>query len=368
MTFDLQRTLMELAGHGEAGAGEAPTERMAGLIHRRRTARTAARAAIGAVAAGVLVLGGLEVAGRNELAPATPPATCGTDARALRSSAGGDLDGPAVIMVAGLEDSRVSGSTQTTLAGRRLDLTVGVRGNYVTPYLPSEAPQVVIAQDGTIVAALDAHDATFVGRTDELPDFLAGESTGDALTDYWLFRATGPLAASVFSVFSADLVACPTAEADPDGTLAAGEYDVYAYQDYVAPGGVRSRALVGPLSLGLVDSVAQPVVMPEGFPTGVPLVDGELIDATGDAGAGWAVTIRTDGTDGMSRAVRRLEAAGFADAGRSDDGAVLVGAVDVSGRYFDWAITLTDGSYDVTVGEESSDGRPGEVGYRISAR
>ncbi|WP_394552572.1 hypothetical protein ACDF64_17240 [Agromyces sp. MMS24-JH15] len=52
--------------------------------------------------------------------------------------------------------------------------------------------------------------------------------------------------------------------------------------------------------------------LPEGFPTEVPLVDGEIVAAAG-TGDGWVVTIRTDAADPVGDAVAALEAAGYVE-------------------------------------------------------
>lgn len=83
MNVDLRHTLHDVvdppAGHlpvaarGMSGADDLMVGALTGRIRRRRVVRTGGRAAIGVVAAGVLVAGGMELAGREAPAPADTP-------------------------------------------------------------------------------------------------------------------------------------------------------------------------------------------------------------------------------------------------------------------------------------------------------
>jgi hypothetical protein len=54
--------------------------------------------------------------------------------------------------------------------------------------------------------------------------------------------------------------------------------------------------------------------LPEGFPTSVPLIDGDITVAAGAGGAdGWVVVIRSSASDPVAEAASALEGAGFAE-------------------------------------------------------
>jgi hypothetical protein len=51
--------------------------------------------------------------------------------------------------------------------------------------------------------------------------------------------------------------------------------------------------------------------LPANFPKAVPLVDGDVVVARGDANDGWSATITPDSKGGFARAASALEEAGF---------------------------------------------------------
>lgn len=89
--------------------------------------------------------------------------------------------------------------------------------------------------------------------------------------------------------------------------------------------------------------------LPEGFPTEVPLIEGEIVFGAGTGGEeGWFVTIESDSTDPVADAAAALEAAGFTEQ------AGLEGVEAVAVR--------TNGTYDVfVVGDED-----GTVSYTVT--
>ena len=60
--------------------------------------------------------------------------------------------------------------------------------------------------------------------------------------------------------------------------------------------------------------------LPSGFPkSDVPLIDGSILVARGDADNGWSVTIQPKGKTGFADAKSKLESAGYTAAGTATD-------------------------------------------------
>jgi hypothetical protein len=53
------------------------------------------------------------------------------------------------------------------------------------------------------------------------------------------------------------------------------------------------------------------VALPSDFPKAVPLVDGDIATANGDANDGWTATVSPKGSNGFAGAVAALKKAGF---------------------------------------------------------
>lgn len=69
--------------------------------------------------------------------------------------------------------------------------------------------------------------------------------------------------------------------------------------------------------------------LPANFPESVPLVDGDVVVARGDANDGWSATITPDTAGGFARAESALEKAGFTRA----DGATKTHATYMDDDY-----------------------------------
>lgn len=87
--------------------------------------------------------------------------------------------------------------------------------------------------------------------------------------------------------------------------------------------------------------------LPEGFPSAVPLVDGEVIGGAAGAGAGWTAIIQPASADTFAEAESKLTAVGFTvNASNSDTGSAFG---SYSGNGFNVQLTYsTDGEGLVT--------------------
>ncbi|MFZ7088944.1 hypothetical protein [Curtobacterium sp. RRHDQ10] len=109
------------------------------------------------------------------------------------------------------------------------------------------------------------------------------------------------------------------------------------------PSGSSATGPASASSTSTPSSAAQE--LPANFPKAVPLVDGDVIVARGDADNGWSATISPDTKGGFARAAAALEKAGFT---KSDGG---------SGTQ----ATYTDADYSVSISTPGT-----SVSYLIS--
>ncbi|MFS0700180.1 hypothetical protein AB6N24_09440 [Cellulomonas sp. 179-A 4D5 NHS] len=312
MSTDLSHALREAVDGPLAGAGPAlDTTGLAARIRRRRAVRAGVRGTVGVGAAGAVALAGAVLArsddaGLPAAVPGAEPGACGSSADSL-----GSTDGDVSIEVVGAGVGVLSATSWQydsraplgSLQGRELAVsfaTVQYAGPGTTVELVpalDEAPHLAVVHDGTVVSV--------PGPARRTPAQEAVDS--QARLDPSGFRPGGLDATSALRELVVDLAACGT-DGEP---LPPGAYDVYAWTDAATPG---ERVVDGPWDLELLDPATTPVPLPAGFPTDVPLVDGELVEATaldGTTASGWLVTVGVAGTDGRQRALRSLADAGY---------------------------------------------------------
>lgn len=313
----LSRTLHDAVDPGRPDA-ELAVDALAGRIRRRRAARAGGRAAVGVGAAGAVAIGGVQLAdreGATTAAGVSPADLCGVTVESLPP----DPDPTWLALGQGVDVHR---TLQQHL--RAPDVVLGTDLGVSDPHwlqfalvrrnddgdAPREGTQVLLARDGRVVAW--GEDGT----------------PGD---ERWRLQSVPDPATS--GVWETGTVFVSPQPCDDEDAVPAGRYDVYVAQ---APG----TGFAGPWTTE-VSTPPRGVALPAGFPTGLPLPEATLLDATERPDGGWSFTLRAVGVDPAGDAQRSLESGAgaptYLDPETLDDDRFPSGAfVSPDGRWLVW--------------------------------
>jgi hypothetical protein len=326
MTFDLERALHAAVDDGTGThpplGGPAGTAALRARVRRRRAARTAGRATVGAGAACAVGLGAI---GWQRAADAPPPA-----ASASSSAPDGSATTPKPVLPARPVTPTTSALCGVAVADLPDDpgdvtLSLGLPGVVV------DAGQLVGRSVGDSVPVWLTVPADAGGtRTDPSAEYLATAEI--LLVQDDAVVAVADSAASVLSVDdptatmleraqagtsgTGDLHACPGTA--PDGLAgavpAAGEYELRAVGELTQDGGGLRRVVSQPVPVTLLPEQellhADADGLPADFPlAAVPLIGDRVLAASSLPGGTWQVTVPADGTDALHRAADALGAA-----------------------------------------------------------
>lgn len=282
----LSRTLHDAVDLGRPDADLA-VDALAGRIRRRRTARAGGRAAVGVGAAGAVAVGAVQVAerqGATVAADGSGADLCGVAVESLPPD-----PGPAWLALGQGVDVHRTLQQHLRRPDRAIETHLGVSDPHWLQFAlvrrnddgdaPREGTQVLLAQDGRVVA----------WGQDTMP--------GD---ERWRLQSVADPAAS--GVWEAGTVFVSPQPCDDTDAVPAGSYDVYVAQ---APG----TGFAGPWTT----EVSRPpagIAVPAGFPTGLPLPEGTLLDAIERPDGAWSFTLRAVGVNPGADAQAALEGEG----------------------------------------------------------
>lgn len=415
MTLDLERALRAAVDdrvdtHLPLG-GPGGMVTLRARVRRRRAARAAGRATVGAGAACAVGLGAL---GWQRTASPPPPA-----ASASSTAPDGTTGTPGPVLPAQPVTPSTSALCGVAVADLPADpgdlaLTLGLPGVDVQAgqlvgrsvggavpvwlTVPADAgraasddsaeylanAEILLVQDDAVVAVADSA-ATVVSTDDATATMLDRAQAGTA--------GTG------------ELHACPGAA--PEGLAgavpSAGEYELRAVGEFTRDGGGDLRRIVSqPVPVTLLPEQelmpADAAGLPDDFPLdAVPLIGDRVLAATWPGTDGWTITVPADGTDALQRAA---DALGFGYSSLWDP---LTGSdvdVDLSGaepgaweaalsfsmarsarisdrlndgRYTsagwgDGTLTLQSDALDIEITEQSGPGAVNSLVYRVTLR
>ncbi|GEM_PF-2615231 len=320
MTLDLERALRAAVDDGPAThrplGGPGGTLALRARVRRRRAARTAGRATVGAGAACAVGLGAIgwhrtpdtppPAASASSTAPDAPAATPNPvlparpvtpSTSALCGLATADLpDDPGDVTVTlglpgvDLDAGRLVGRSVGSSVPVWLTVPADAGGTAADPSAESLTnAEILLVQDDAVVAVADSA-ASVVSVDDPTAAMLERAQAGTA--------GTG------------ELHACPgTAPEGLAGAVpAAGDYQLLAVGELARDGGGRVRRAVSqtvPITL-LPEQALLPADadgLPADFPlAAVPLIGDRVLAASPLGADGWQVTVPADGTDALQRA------------------------------------------------------------------